>query len=37
MNKAGFTETITLRAHIVKNGVARDSIVHVLRAEHLHA
>lgn len=31
MKAAGFTETITIANHIVKNGQPRDSIVHVLR------
>jgi ribosomal-protein-alanine N-acetyltransferase len=30
MERRGFTETITIKDHITKNGVPRDSIVHVL-------
>lgn len=34
MKAAGFTETFTISDHITKDGVPRDSIVHVLRKEH---
>jgi hypothetical protein len=30
MERRGFTETIRIKDHITKNGVPRDSIVHVL-------
>ena len=33
MKAAGFTETITITNHVVKNGQPRDSVVHVLRKD----